>query len=142
MRLDLAAAANRNATQRGSARAVWSGGRIEIDEEKLAELIARATAFVMGENLFAGRRPDGRGAMPGRQRDGRPRGMGALVARALAPLKVGPLTYVIAAHRERAGHLARILQEVPLRAPPLETMRAAVHAAFLASVKVSTERGR
>lgn len=47
---------------------------------------------------------------------------------------------IIAAHREKLGHLARIMQEIPFLAPPIETIRAAVHAAFVASVKVSAQK--
>ena len=140
MKVDLAAAAKSNATTGGSARAPWTGGVIEIDDSKMLDLIVRAVAYRMGHNLFNGLRPDGRGGMPGRKRDGQPRGLGAAIARNLLPVKVGRLVWIIAAHREKPGHLARIMGGIPLLAPPIDTIRAAVHAAFVASVKVSAQK--
>lgn len=140
MRVDLAAAAQMNAPTGGAARAVWSGGVIEVDDTKFLDLVARAVAFTMGRNLYDGYRPDGRGPMPARKYDGQPRGSGSLIARALAAVKTGPLTWVIAAHREKIGHMQRIMGEIPLLAPPIDAIRAAVHAAFVASVHVSAQK--
>lgn len=141
MYVDLAAAAaTQNASKGGGASATWVGGKIEIDDAKMLDLIARAISFVMGNNLFEGRRPDGRGPMPPRQYDGQPRGSGSAIARAIAAVKTGPLVWLIAAHREKIGHLARIMGNVPLLAPPIDTIRNAVHAAFVASVKVSAQK--
>jgi hypothetical protein len=134
---DLAAAANAKAPKGGPARAIWSGGKINIDEVKLLELVARAIAITMGRNLNNGIRPDGSGAMPPRKYDGKPRGLGAQIALALAPIKVGTIAWLIAAHREKAGHLARLMAGVPFSAPPLEPIRAAVKSAWRAALDLA-----
>jgi hypothetical protein len=117
-------------------RATWTGGQIEIDEVKFLDLLARAIAIVMGQNLFQGQKPDGSGPMPARKYDGQPRATGARIARALAPQKNGRLSWFIAAHREKIGHLARLMKDIPFRAPPLGNLRAAVRAAFDAAVRL------
>ncbi len=126
MKLDLAAAANLNATSGKGARAIWAGGKIEINEEALIGQLADALATVMGQNLNRGYQPDGLGSMPGRKKDGKPRGQGSAISLALASVPQGNLTWLIAAHRERAGHLARIMQEVAFRAPRLDSLPPAV----------------
>lgn len=138
MKMDLAAAAQKWNGTTGGVRAVWKGGRVELDETKYVDLIARGVAAAMGANIHNGLRPDGKGPMPGRKKDGRPRGQDSLISRALAALQIGPRTWIIAAHQERLGHLARILQEVPFLPPPIEWIRDFVHAAFEAAVKLST----
>lgn len=145
MKLDLAKALQANANAgTGEVRSIWTGGRIEIDELRMLDLIARAVAITMGNNLFRGIRTDGSGPMPARQYDGQPRGTGALIARALAPVKIGPHSWLIAAHREKAGHLARLMGGIPFTPPPLDTIRSAVHNAFQAALKLSeaTEAAR
>jgi hypothetical protein len=138
MKLDLVAAAQRNAGARtGGVSAVWTGGVIDLDPDRFLELLARAVAIAMGSNIFNGRRPDGSGPMPGRKKDGEPRGKGASIARALAPRRSGPRSFFIAAHLENLGHLARIMGDVPLLNPPLEALQEAVHRAFQAALKLS-----
>lgn len=138
MKMDLAAAAAKwNATS-GGVRAQWKGGRVELDETMFVDLVARGVAARMGANIHNGLKPDGTGPMPGRKKDGQPRGQGSLISRALAALQVGSLTWIIAAHQERLGHLARILQGVPFLPPPIDRIRDAVHNAFQAAIRLST----
>jgi hypothetical protein len=142
VKLDLAAVAGQIMNgPRGKVRALWEGGQLEIDEVAFVGRLANAVATVMGQNLFRGDQPDGSGAMPGRKLDGRPRGMGAAIARALAAVQTGPLEWTIAAHKEIQGHLARIMREVPLRPPPFDRFAVAIRMAFERSVKVG-ELGR
>lgn len=126
---------------RGQVRALWQGGQLEIDEIGFIGRLANAVATVMGQNIFRGDQPDGSGSMPGRKLDGRPRGMGAAIARALAAVQTGPLEWTIAAHKEIQGHLARIMREVPLRPPPFDRFATAIRMAFERSVEVG-ELGR
>lgn len=137
MKLDLAAAAQAIANaSKGRVRVEFTGGKIEIDEAAFVGRLADAVATAMGQNLYRGMRPDGSGLMPGRKLDDRPRGKKALVARAIASVQRGDkLEWLLGAHRERPGHLERILQEVPLRPPPLETLRVPIAIAFRRSVK-------
>jgi hypothetical protein len=137
--LDLAAAANQNATT-GKVRFSWRGGRIQFDEQKLFDLIARGLAGRISANLSRGLRPDGAGPMPGRQKDGLPRGMGSAVVRQIQAIQVGPMRWSIAAHREIPGQLARILREIPLRAPPLSSLRDVVKQALRAAVRIGGGR--
>jgi hypothetical protein len=140
VKVDLAAAAAKESEPAGSSRATWTGGKIEIDEEKFLDLIVRAIANVMGQNIYQGQRPDGSGPMPAREYDGKPRGTGARIARALAPVKTGRLSWFIAAHREKIGHLARLMAGVPFRSPPIERIRDAVRAAFDSAVRLTEGR--
>ncbi len=141
MQIDLGAAARQTSNgTTGKVRAEWSGGAIKIDESKFLDLVARAIAMTMGNHLFEGRRPDGSGPMPARQYDGQPRGQGARIARALAPVQTGPLTWIIAAHREQIGHMQRLMKDVPFRAPPIEAIRTAVHRAFEAAVTLQASQ--
>ena len=139
MKLDLAAAAaaiSKATTGKLRAGAEWTGGKIEIDEAGFVGRLADGVAMMMGQNLYRGMRPDGGGPMPGRKEDGKPRGKGSSIARALNSIQQGSrLEWLIAAHREQPGHLARIMQEVPLRAPPLETLKKWINEAFKRSVK-------
>jgi hypothetical protein len=139
MKLDLAAALGQTSNAAaGGVRAVFSGLKtIEIDEETFVGRIVDARAFAMGQNLHRGLRPDGSAPMPGRKKDGQPRGLGALLALRLKGGKTGALTWRIAPDREIPGHLARILREVPFLPPSLERLRAAVNVAFEKAVKVT-----
>jgi len=134
--VDLSRAANA-APSKGRVRQEWTGGKIQIDETKFLDLVVRAAAITMSANLSRGLRPDGSAAMPGRKKDGRPRGMGSAIAGHLTAISTGALEWVIAAHHEIPGHLKRIMQDVPLLAPPMATIRAGVHAAFLAAVRLA-----
>lgn len=132
-KLDLAAAANRNA---GKGQ-VWTGGKIDTNPTPFLELVVRAIAAKMGLNLFNGIRPDGSGSMPGRKSDGEPRGKGSKIARALHPRKLSDREWFIAAHLERPGHLARIMGDVPLKPPPLKEIRDAVSRAWRAAFRLA-----
>lgn len=134
--VDLAHAANLNATT-GKVRSTWSGGKLHFNEQLFLELVVRAVAATMGLNLYNGLRPDGSGPMPGRKKDGEPRGKGSKIARALHPKKVGALSWFIAAHLENPGHLGRIMGGVPLQAPPIERIRAGVHRAYETALRLA-----
>lgn len=140
MKLDLAKAAEKRAKGSTAMRAEWSGGVVELDEAGFLELTARGVATQMGRHLFEGRTPDGSGSMPPRKYDGAPRGSGAKIARALHPRKTGPLSWLIAAHREKIGHLARIMEGVPFAAPPLDTIQDTIRRAFELAVRLEGER--
>lgn len=137
MQIDLAAVADQLKGRTGKVSARWTGGQVEVDEVEFIGRVADAAAHTMGANLYAGRTPDGAGAMPGRKKDGKPRGFASQIARALAARLIGPGTWFIAAHKEIQGHLARIMQDVPLKAPPLSTLGPAIKAAFARAVKTS-----
>lgn len=138
MKLDIASAVAKSNASTGPVRVeVVSGGVIEIDEAVFLELFARAIGTTMGANLSQGLRPDGSGPMPGRKLDGRPRGEGAAVVRNLFPKLVGPGVQLIAAHRERLGHLARIMGNVPFHPPPIAKIRAGVMRALQLAAKVA-----
>lgn len=142
MKLDLQAVAGLILNgPRGKIRAQWEGGKLEIDEVGFIGRLAQAVATVMGQHIFRGRKPDGSGPMPGRLKDGRPRGQGSAISRALAAVQSGPLEWTIAAHREIQGHLARIMRETEFRPPPFDTFAAAIRQAFNRSVAVG-ELGR
>lgn len=141
MKLDLAAAVGKSNASTGPVRVeVASGGVIEIDEAVFLELFARAIGTAMGANLFKGLRPDGLGPMPGRKRDGAPRGLGAAIARNLFPKLVAPGVHVISAHREQAGHLARIMRDVPFHPPPVATIKTALVRALQLAAGVAGAR--
>lgn len=137
MRIDLAAVADQLKGRSGQVRASWSGGKIEIDEVAFIGRVADAAATVMGQNLYKGLTPDGSGTMPPRKKDGKPRGQGSQIARALASVSIGAGVWLIAAHKEIQGHLARIMQEIPLRAPPLSALGFAIRRAFERAVSTS-----
>lgn len=139
MKLDLAkAAAQMTNTQMRTFAAKWIGSTVEIQEDEFVSRIADAFATAMGQNLYRGLKPDGSGPMPGRKSDGKPRGMGSAIARAIASRARGDRTWFIAAHRETEGHLSRIMQDVEFKAPPIETIGPAIKAAFRKALKVST----
>jgi len=141
MKLDLAALAGQLTAAKGKVRVNWSGGKIDIDEQGFIGRVADALATVMGANLYRGLRTDGSGPMPGRKKDGTPRGKGSAIARAIAALPSGPGEWFLTAHREIPGHLMRIFQEVDFKPPPLERIRMAVIKAFERSVKVGAFGG-
>lgn len=138
MKIDVEAATAQtsNATA-GGVRATWSGVKsIELDAEKFLGAVAQAAATVMGQNLYRGWRPDGAGPMPGREKDGRPRGTGALIALRLTGRQIGPAGWLIGPDREIPGHLGRILRGVPFKAPPFATLERPIHFAFEKATKV------
>jgi hypothetical protein len=111
MKIDLAAALRKQNPAAGHLRAVWRGvAAIDVDEDVFVGRTAGALAFAMGAHLHRGRRTDGRGAMPARQKDGRPRGVGSQIAMRITAQQVRRLTWRIAPPREIPGHLARIMQ--------------------------------
>lgn len=136
MKLDLSPLTRKLNDASGVVR-VEGPASIELDPDALLGRLADAAAHMMGQNILNGRRPDGGGMMPGRERDGRPRGLGAQVAATLHAERLGSMRWRIVANEKKPGHLARILREVPLRPPPLERFQAAVDAAFAKSVKVN-----
>jgi hypothetical protein len=105
-------------SQSGPVAVTASGGVIDINEEGLAADVAEGLAQAMASNIEHGMRPDGRGPMPGRKRDGRPRGIGAGILKSIHARRVGPMQFVIRAWRETPGQLGRILREVPFVPPP------------------------
>jgi hypothetical protein len=121
-------------------KATITNGVIEVDEEAVARGMATVVAREMGMNLRKGIKPDGSGPMPGRRKDGRPRGKGSRIAMAIAPVRVGKGRYTIAAHKEEQGHLARILQEVPFDAPSPEKMQRALNNVVIKAIKLSGNR--
>lgn len=139
MKLDLAAALGQTSNAAaGGVRAVFSGLKaIEIDEEAFVGRVVDARAFAMGQNLHRGIQPDGTAPMPGRKKDGQPRGLAAHMVLRIRGRKLAELTWRIAPDREIPGHLARILRGVPFRAPSLERLRAAVHVAFEKAITVT-----
>lgn len=137
MKIDLTPLTRKLNAASGAVRLECTGpAAIELDEDAFGGRLAEYTARRMARNLFEGRRPDGTGSMPGRKKDGQPRGLGAKVALALHAAQGGEGQWLIAAHREDPGHLARILGEVPLRSPPMEQMKAEVDQAFSRSITV------
>lgn len=141
MKLDVASAVAKSNAPTGSVRVeVVDGGVLEIDEAVFLELFARAVGTTMGANLHNGLKPDGSGPMPGRRSDGEPRGRGARIARNLFPKLIAPGTYLISAHRERLGHLARIMGGVPFHPPPVAKIRTAVIRALQLAAKVNAGR--
>lgn len=137
MKLDLSPLTRKPNAASGSVRAEVTGpAAIEFDEDAFFGRLAEYTARRMARNIFEGRRPDGSGPMPGRKKDGRPRGLGAMVALALHAAQGVGLEWLIAAHREAPGHLARILGGIPLRPPPLARLLEEVKRAFTRSVRV------
>lgn len=113
-----------------------TGRPVTFDVEGLAGALASAQAAAMAANMERGIRPDGSGSMPGRRRDGRPRGLGAAVLRSIEARRTGTLEYLIRAWREqKPGQLARILREVPFTPPPLARMPAAVDAALASNIR-------
>ncbi len=141
MKLDLAAVADQLKSRNGQVRAIWSGGQIEVNETEFISRVADAAATVMGQNLYKGLTPDGSAAMPGRKKDGKPRGQASNIARALASVSISAGVWLIAAHREIQGHLARIMQDVPLRAPPFSALGPAIRRAFERAVKTGKGEG-
>jgi hypothetical protein len=141
MQLDLAAAAEQIANARKAlvrhVRTEWRGGKIELDEVGFVARVVNALAAAMAANLYRGMKPDGSGPMPGRKLDGQPRGKGAAIARALDAVRQGDrLEWLIAAHKETPGHLARIMRDVEFRAPSLDMIRVAIGRAFERSIVV------
>jgi hypothetical protein len=141
VQLDLAAAAEQIANARKSlvrhVRTEWRGGKIELDEVGFVARVVNALAEAMGRNLFRGMKPDGSGPMPGRKLDGQPRGKRARIAQALDAVRQGDrLEWLIAAHKETPGHMARIMREVEFRAPRIDQIRAAINRAFERSIVV------
>lgn len=113
-------------------------GVIKVDEAAVARGIAVVVARRMSLNLMRGIMPDGSGPMPGRKKDGRPRGKSSKIAFGITPVRTGTGKFNIAAHREKQGHLYRILQEVPFRAPPMTSMQKEINAVVAKAVKYST----
>lgn len=136
MKIDLAHALQTERSSGGAARASWSGPKaIEVDSDRFLGAVAQAAATVMGQNLHRGIRPDGAGPMPGREKDGRPRGLGSLIALRLTGRQIGAAGWLIAPDREIPGHLARILREVPFRPPSFRALETPIHMAFAKAVR-------
>lgn len=122
---------------KGAVRVEISGpSAIEFDEKAFLGRITNAMAAAMRANLANGIRPDGAGGMPGRERDGKPRGMGAQILETIQSHEIGTLDWRVAPNEKHPGHLSRILREVPFTPPPLETLKTPVDQAFEKSVKV------
>jgi hypothetical protein len=119
---------------------------LEVDIGAVAVAVAEAWAADMRENLQAGRRPDGKGAMPKRESGGR-RGEGtATVASISARWSKTLNRLVVAADEPNAGALARILRGIPFRPPANSARVAAVQgdAVLIATMHgtAATKRGR
>lgn len=114
----------------------FDGPTVEIDEQVFADALAKGVAARMGRNIRKGLKSDGSGPMPGRKKDGRPRGKGSRIAMAISPKKTADLEYEIAAHQELPGHLARILRGVPFDAPPYATMKPLINSVLGKAIRV------
>ncbi len=90
-------------------------GVLEVDLGAFAEEFAVELAAQIRNNLSSATRPDGKGAMPGRKSDGRPRGEGAAIVQTIAAAQKSETSWTIAAVEDVPGHLRRILKKVPLR---------------------------
>lgn len=137
MKLDLSKLTRPTNASRGPVRVEVTGPRaIEFDEQGFIGRIADAWAAVMKQNLYNGMRPDGAGGMPGREKDGKPRGQGAEILQTIHSERRGGLDFRIEPYEKTPGHLSRILREVPFTPPPLDTLKTPVDQAFDKSVKV------
>ena len=137
MKIDLEAALRQPNAATGKVRATVTGpASIEIDVERFLGGVVHAAAAVMGQNLHRGVRPDGLGPMPGREKDGRPRGMGALIALRVTGRQISVAGWLIAPDREIPGHLGRILRGVPFHPPPFRVLKTPIHLAFTKATTV------
>lgn len=120
---------------------------IVVDVGAVAVAVANAWAEDMRENMLAGKRPDGKGPMPRRKLDGRPRGEGTRTVSSIRARWSGSLNrLVIAADEDDRGTLARVLRGIPFRPPLVSARVAAVQgdAALIATMHgaAATVRGR
>lgn len=118
-----------------------------VDVGAVALAVANAWAEDMRENLLAGRRPDGKGAMPMVKEGGRHRGEGTGTVSSIRARWSGSLNrLVVAADEDDPGTLARILRGIPFRPPLVSARVAAVQgdAALIATMHgaAATIRGR
>jgi hypothetical protein len=96
---------------------------IEVNPGAVAVALANAYAEDIRENMLAGKRPDGKGAMPKREKDGAPRGTGTRTVASIAvKWSQSRNTLAICADETEPDALRRILRGIPFR-PPITSER-------------------